>query len=166
MIKRVLTWDATPVAVLAVASACTTKDFRAETVVPARPERVWDVLVDTAAYPEWNPVFVKVDGTYAEGVTVMNSVMFPDGNAVDMKAKVKTVTPGRELRQTGGIPGFLTFDHRWLLEPVDGGTKVVQHEVDRGFYLWFWDSSWVEPAYMKATEALRDRVVANQEQSE
>ncbi|MEM1299748.1 MAG: SRPBCC domain-containing protein [Pseudomonadota bacterium] len=158
MIRRILTWVFAPLALLSTVSACTTKEFRAEATVAAPPEAVWDVLVDTAAYSDWNPVFVGVDGTYSEGATVKNSVMFPDGNAVDMDAKVKTYAPARELRQTGGIPLVLTFDHRWTLEPIDGGTRVTQYEIDRGFYLWFWDSSWVEPAYQRTTDALKARV--------
>lgn len=163
MIRRIATWVAVPLVLLAIVSACTSKEFRAETVIPAPADRVWEVLIDTEAYPEWNPVFVNVDGTYAEGATVMNSVMFPDGNAVDMNANVDVFAPGKELRQSGGIPGVLTFEHRWLLEQADVGTRVVQHEVDRGFYLWFWDSDWVEPAYQKVVEALKERVLATQE---
>lgn len=163
MIKRILTWVVAPLAIFGTVSACTTKEFHAEAVVEAPPEKVWEVLTDTAAYPEWNPVFVKVDGTYAEGATVKNSVMFPDGDAVDMDAKVEAVVPNRELRQSGGVPLMLTFDHKWILEPVNGGTKIIQHEVDRGFYLWFWDSDWVEPAYQRTVDALIARVLEAQE---
>lgn len=162
MIRRILTWVVAPLAVLGAASACTTREFHAEAVIPAPREEVWEVLTDTAAYPQWNPVFVKINGAYAEGATVRNSVMFPDGNPVDMEARVTTFAPNRELRQTGGIPLVLTFDHRWLLEPVDGGTRVVQHEIDRGFYLWFWDSSWVEPAYATVMEALSEKIASDQ----
>lgn len=106
---------------------------------------------------------MKVDVTYVQGATVKNSVMFPDGKAVDMDANVDLLDPGKELRQSGGILGVLAFRRQWLLEPVDGGTGVVQHEVDRGFCLWFWDSEWVEPAYQRTVEALKTRVLSNQE---
>ena len=89
---------------------------------------------------------------------MLNKVRDPKGNILEMTAKVKTVREARELRQTGGIPGVITFDHQWLLESVEGGTRVTQHEVDRGLYLWFWDSSWIEPAYAKTTKALEERV--------
>lgn len=136
------------------------KTFRAEVVIPAPPEAVWTVLMDTAAYGDWNPVFVGVDGAYTEGGDVLNHVAFPGGEIVEINAQVDTVTPNEALRQSGGVPLVLTFDHQWLLEPVDGGTRVTQYEVDRGIYLLFWDSSWVEPAYADTNQALSERVAA------
>ena len=145
-------------AALAGLSLATSKTFRVEITIPAPPDAVWAVLTDTAAYPDWNPVFVEVAGSYAEGAKLTNKVRDPDGNILEMTANVETVRPGEELRQTGGIPLVITYDHRWLLTPVDGGTRVVQHEVDRGIFLWFWNSDWIEPSYLKASEALAERV--------
>ena len=82
----------------------------------------------------------------------------PSGKLREPSATVATLAPSKELRQTGGVPGLLTFDHQWLLKPVDGGTKVTQHEVDRGLGLWFWNSDWIEPSYAKTLEALKERV--------
>ena len=144
---------------IVAASLLTQKTFHVEAVIPAPPEAVWAVLMDTDRYPEWNPVFVTVAGTYAEGESVTSTVRFPDGSDVGMTATVKTVIANRELRQSGGIPGFLTFDHRWLLEPAAEGTRAIQHEVDRGLGLWFWNSDWIEPAYSDVLDALADRVV-------
>ena len=44
--------------------------------------------------------------------------------------------PNRELNQVGSVPLVLTFDHQYLLEPADGGTRIVQHEVYRGLGVW------------------------------
>ncbi len=112
----------------------------------------------TEEYPAWNPVFVEVEGRYTEGAKLQNKVVDPTGKILEMTATVATLIPERELRQKGGIPGILTFDHRWLLEPFSAGTKVTQHEIDRGIGLWFWNSDWIEPAYAKANEALKARV--------
>ena len=120
---------------LVVASLLTTKTFRVEAVVPATPEDVWAVLTETEHYPEWNPVFVEVVGQYEPGTRVLNKVKDPSGNILEMTATVRTVTPNRESRQTGGTHGIITFDHRWLLEPVEGGSRVIQLEVDRGALL-------------------------------
>ena len=159
MLLNILKFGLLAIAVIAVAGALLTrKTFHVEQVIAAPPEDIWSALMDTAAYSEWNPVFVEVAGKYAKGAKMLNKVRDPKGNILEMTAKVKTVREARELRQTGGIPGVITFDHQWLLEPVDGGTRVIQHEVDRGLYLWFWDSSWIEPAYAETLRALGDRV--------
>ena len=104
---------------------------------------------------EW---VIRVDGDYRAGAALTNVVQDPSG-PVEMTATVAKLTPEAELNQKGGMFGLLTFDHQWLLEPTDGGTKVIQHEVDRGLYMWFWDSSWVQPAYESVSQALKTRVL-------
>ncbi|CTQ75758.1 Polyketide cyclase / dehydrase and lipid transport [Roseibium alexandrii] len=143
--------------VLLVLSFTGKKTFRTEVFIPVPPEAVWDVLMDTASYPDWNPTFIQVQGEYKEGVKVTNTVKTPDGT-MTINASVQVVIPKAELRQAGGLPGVITFDHRWLLRPENGGTCVIQHEIDRGFYLWFWNSDWVQPAYERASLALKHRV--------
>lgn len=158
MLVNILTYGAIAVALAAAVGALTTKTFHVETTINAPAEKIWEVLTDTAAYPEWNPTFVEVDGTYSQGGKVLNKVQDPSGAVLEMTATVAMLNPARELRQKGGVPLVITFDHRWILEPVEGGTKVTQHEVDRGLYLWFWNSDWIEPAYAKTSAALKARV--------
>ncbi|MCH2249560.1 MAG: SRPBCC domain-containing protein [Cognatishimia sp.] len=160
MLVNILTYGAIAVALAAAVGALTTKTFHVETTINAPADKIWEVLTDTAAYPEWNPTFVEVDGTYYQGGKVLNNVQDPSGAVLEMTATVATLNPARELRQKGGVPLVITFDHRWILEPIEGGTKVTQHEVDRGLYLWFWNSDWIEPAYAKTSAALKARVEA------
>ena len=145
---------------LIVASFLTSKTFEAEITIAAPPEKIWAVLMDTGAYPDWNPTFVEVSGPYLVGTKISSRVRKPDGAFVEMRPTVKALVPNRELRQGGGLPGVLTYNHSWILQPVEGGTLVRQIDVDRGGFLWFWDSTWVEPAYRMANEALAQRVLA------
>ena len=82
----------------------------------------------------------------------------PNGKQSTMKTRVRKVVTLEELGQHAGIPGVLTADHTWRLEPTQGGTRVVQHEVDNGVAMLFWDSSWVQPAYERVNLALKHRV--------
>ena len=148
---------------LLVASFLTTKTFKAEITIAAPPEKVWAVLMDTQSYPDWNPTFVAVSPPYTLGAKISSRVVKPDGAFIDMTPTVTALVTNRELRQSGGLPGVLTYNHAWLLAPFDGGTHVRQIDVDRGGFLWFWDASWVEPAYQRANEALAARVLALQE---
>ena len=134
------------------------KSVHAELIIPATPTQIWSVLTDSSGYPEWNPVFVGVEGEHALNSELTYQMKSPSGKTSAVKAKVITFEPERELNQFGGIRGVLTFDHHWYLEPVEGGTKVTQHEDYRGIGVWFWDPSWFETAYGQANEGLRDRV--------
>lgn len=165
MTLTILKWALPAILILLGSLAVfTKKTFHVEMVIPAPPEAIWAVLMDTESYEEWNPVFVKVDGAYSEGEKVANTVRFPDGSDVEMKATVRALEVARELRQYGGTPGLMTFDHHWLLEPIEGGTRVTQHEVDRGLILWTWNSDWIEPAYQTVLDALVKRVAEIQDE--
>lgn len=159
MLWTVLKWGLPLLSAIAAAGALTRKTFHVEIFIETTPEQVWAVLTDTAAYPEWNSVFVAVEGAYTPGAKLLNKVRDPSGRILEMTATVVTLAEARGLRQKGGLPGILSFDHQWLLEPVDGGTRVTQHEVDRGIGLWFWNSDWIEPSYAKVNEALARRAL-------
>lgn len=157
-IKLVGVFIAFAVVAVAILSFTGRKEYIAQTEIAASPETVWSVLTDTASYGEWNPVFVRVDGDYEAGASVTNHVQPPVGDLMEIENEVVEVEANRKLRQTGGVPGIITFDHTWTLEPVEGGTRITQREVDRGAYVWFWDGSWVQPAYERVNEALVERV--------
>jgi len=151
------------IVILGAIAIFSNKTYRVERVINAPPEAIWSVLMDTAAYGDWNPVFVKVVGTYREGAEVQNTFQDPSGALFDVTNAVITVSPNRELRQKGGVPGIITFDHQWLLEPTENGTRVIQHEVDRGIYIWFWDDSWIVPKYNEVLAALERQVIGTAE---
>ena len=159
MVKPYLKIAALFICGLIIVSFFTSKTFEAEITIAAPPEKVWAVLMDTDAYPDWNPTIVEVSEFYKVGTKMSLRVSKPDGAFVDMHPTVKVLVPNKELRQGGGLPGVLTYNHSWTLLPVEGGTLVRQIDVDRGAYLWFWDSSWVEPAFRRANEALARRVM-------
>ena len=77
-----------------------------------------------------------------------------------MKTRVTKVVALEELSQHAGIPGVLTADHSYRLEPTRGGTRLIQHEVDNGVAMLFWDSSWIQPTCEKVNLALKRRVEA------
>ena len=135
------------------------KSVDAQLTIPAPPEKIWSVLMEGENYGEWNPVLVEVDGEFEEGATLTYQMMTESGEPTEVEARVIKLDPRRELNQAGGIWGILTFDHHWLLEPVEGGTRVTQHEDYTGIGVLFWDPSWFESAYGRGNQALRDRVL-------
>ncbi len=159
---RKIGWIVASVMVLVVALALTgRKSVHAELLIPASPEAIWSVLTDAGGYKDWNPVFTSVEGEYREGAEMAYRMRDASGTETDVTATVVKLDEPRELNQFGGMRGILTFDHHWFLEPVDGGTRVTQHEEYRGIGVWFWDPSWFESAYARANEALRNRVLTH-----
>lgn len=131
-----------------------------EIIIPVPPVTIWSVLTDVRGYKEWNPVLVPLEGELRQGEKLTYQMTQPDGRKSKVKAKVIEVLDEKKLHQFGGIRGILTFNHTWLLDPVDGGTRVTQHEEYSGIGVWFWNYSWVEPAYSQANEALKTRVLS------
>ena len=157
--RRKLLFALGPVLILVMAfSLLGRKSVHAERIVPASPEQIWAVITDAQTYPDWNPVFVEVQGTYEDGATMTYQMKDASGATSTVKSTVIKFDPQRELEQFGGMRGVLTFDHHWILEPVEGGTKVIQHEDYRGIGVWFWDPSWFEGAYGRAIDGLAERL--------
>ena len=130
-----------------------------EIMIEATPEEVWAVITDAESYGHWNPVIIEAEGSYALGATIRNMVVEDGKDPVAIKSRVELFDAPRHLNQFGGYVGVITFDHHYILEPVEGGTRVVQREDYTGFYLHFWDSDWVTPAYNRVNRALRDEVL-------
>lgn len=104
-------------------------------------------------------MLIPIEGKIQQGEKLKYRMIQSGGKESEVKAKVIEVTRERTLNQFGGIWCILTFNHKWLQDPVDGGTRVTQHEEYRGIWVWFWDYNWVELAYAQANEALKTRVL-------
>lgn len=134
------------------------KSVHAEITIAADPEKIWAELMDASSYAEWNPVLIPVEGQLKEGETLTYKMASPGGKESIVKTQVVKLQKGRLLNQYGGMPGIVTFDHKWVLEGTAGGTKVIQHEDYRGIYVLFWNPSWYERSYQKALENLKARI--------
>lgn len=68
------------------------------TALDARERDVWRLLTDLEAYPRWNPMFVRAEGTLAEGATLDLRVRLPDGDVESREVSVVDVKPIHKLR--------------------------------------------------------------------
>ena len=133
------------------------KSVKAELEISASPDAIWAVLIDSAGYPDWNPIFVSVEGDFSLD-SEMKIDMKMNGEVSKVTAKVINRKDLEWLNQKGGYPGILTYSHNWQLEPTETGTLVTQFEVYRGFYVLFWDPAPVEKIYEQSNQQLKARV--------
>ena len=97
--------------------------------IDAPPERVWEVLVDLAAYREWNPFIVEASGVVAVGETLSLRMALPGRSPMTIEPRLLVVDPGRELRWKGRLflPGLFDGEHWFILEPLAGDRTRLDH---------------------------------------
>lgn len=133
------------------------KSVHHETIINASPEKVWQVLLETNDYDSWNPVMKLLEGEVIEGNSVKYRFAQSADNNYDIASTVKKIIPNKLLNQGGGMPLILTFDHKYILEPYENGTKLTIHEDYKGIGVNFWNPAPVQDAYEILNGAIKNR---------
>src|SRR2546428_13745335 len=78
-------------------------ELQTETEIDAPVERVWHVLMDFAAYPEWHPLIRSVQGEPAVGSRLEAELGASGTRPMRFRPTVKVVVPNREFRWLGHL---------------------------------------------------------------
>jgi hypothetical protein len=111
------------------------RELRTQIEIDAPPERVWQVLTDFGAYPNWTPFIRSIEGELRVGARLKVRIEPPGGRGMTFRPTVRTVEPTRELRWLGRLflPRLVDGEHRLALEPLPGGrSRFIQSERFRG----------------------------------
>jgi len=103
--------------------------------IDAPPETVWAVLTDFAAYPQWNPFILSIEGLPAVGERLVVNMKPPGGFAMTFKPTVLEADAPRSFRWLGklGVSGVFDGEHRFEVQPIgEGRSRFVQSEVFKG----------------------------------
>ena len=106
-------------------------ELRTEIEIDAPPERVWQVLIDFGAYPQWNPFIRSIEGEAKVGSRLKVRIEPPGARGMTFRPTVRVSEPARKLRWLGRlfVPGLVDGEHRLALEPLEGGrSKFIQSE--------------------------------------
>lgn len=98
------------------------KSVHTELVIEASPQQVWAVLMDREGYKEWNQVLIPTAGEIKQGNSLTYHLIDPEGAIIALELNVKELISNKLLNQKGGVTGIFTFDHHYILEPVEKGT--------------------------------------------
>ena len=103
---------------------------RVEIAAPAT--FVWDVLVDYANYPQWNPYTVSVVTTLEIGTTIDLTLPAVDGSGGTFvnREHVRIVDPPYHLQYDTGdeMPGIFAIRDQWVTEL--GPSRCEYHTTD------------------------------------
>ena len=101
-----------------------------EILIRAAPERVWEALMDFAAYPGWNPFILAIEGSPRAGETLRVTMRPPGGSAQTFKPKVLRADAPEAFVWRGSlpIPRLFTGTHSFQLTRTGDGTRLRQSE--------------------------------------
>ena len=139
------------------------RELRREVEIDAPPERVWAVVTDFAAYPEWNPFIRSISGEIHEGAKLEVRIEPPGARAMTFRPTVRTVETSRELRWLGRLllPGVFDGEHSLRVEPLNGGrSRFVQSESFSGLLVGLFKGTLAktETGFEQMNTALKARV--------
>jgi hypothetical protein len=133
----------------------------------ASAERVWQILTDFAAFPEWNPFILKISGELNVGGK-LDVYLQPSGQrGIRFRPTVLAAEPVRELRWLGrlwGIPKLFDGEHSLMIERLEANRiRFVQQEVFNGILVPLLSStlSGAERSFVEMNEALKARAEAS-----
>ena len=126
--------------------------------INASPNQVWQVIINTSKYNEWNSVMNLLEGNIKEGSLVKYRFTQEAGKFYDIPSKVKKITPSSLLNQGGGTFGIITFNHKYILEEKEGKTVLTIHEDYHGVFVPFWNPEPVRKAYDRLNKDIKNRV--------
>ncbi len=129
--------------------------------LPYAAESIWQVLVDLATYPEWNPYHVRVEGVAERGARLEVEVHKPNGHRLVIHPRVIVAEPDRSLVWGGGVPGIFRGVHRFDLEPLSENCTRLHHtEVFAGLFVGYAELGSIEAGYAAMNAALADRLAS------
>lgn len=139
------------------------KEIYTEIAIAAPPAAVWRVLLDTPAYPDWNPFIVRLDGTLEPGTRPGVTIRLQADRCMNFKPVVIRRLENRELRWIGrtGFAGLFDGEHSLAIEPDDAGSLFVHREIFSGIllpFLWSRLKRRVAAGFEAMNVALKDRV--------
>ena len=100
------------------------QEYVAMTMIDAAPNDVWAILTDAAAYREWNPEIVALDGAIAPGSRITAHVRLGGGVIRRVGMRVTELTPPSQMEWTGGLPfGLFVGRRTFTVTPRKNGTE-------------------------------------------
>ncbi len=110
-----------------------------EVIIDAPVERVWAVLTDFEAMPEWSSTFRGLQGDFVDGATVVTTYRInPKRDRERTFEQTLMIEDGRQFGWQGNVFAFgMRDNHQYILEPIsDSQTRFIQSDECTGGLTW------------------------------
>lgn len=94
-----------------------------EIIIAAPYDRVRELLADTGLYPQWNPLFPRLNGEMKRGAQVEVAILLPEIKPFTLRVTLEEVHAGERLswRYAYPLPGIFSWTYRYDLEEIENG---------------------------------------------
>ena len=116
------------------------KTLQTEVDIQASKEKVWGILIDFAAYPQWNPFIKSISGEPKSGARLRVHIEPPGARGATLRPQVLSAVPGQELKWLGHliVPGIFDGEHHLLIREKDpDNVTFIQAERFKGVLIPF-----------------------------
>lgn len=140
------------------------RQVNTEIVVDAPLAAVWQVLGDTARYPEWNPFIRSLTGETLAGGRIHVALHFAGPGPKEYDATLLGFIVDHEIRWEYEllIPGLFSGKHKLIIDSLDDGRTKLRHEEEvRGLLAGPVTASYLEQlqaGFQAMNRALKKRV--------
>ena len=109
------------------------KELKTEIIINAPKEKVWAVMMDFAAYPEWSTFIRSIEGEAKLGARLKNTLCLTTSDQI-FKPVITKMEEGNAFEWLGSIPlGLFKGRHYFILEARgEQQTKLIHGEVFSG----------------------------------
>ena len=111
------------------------EEFRTEIEINAKPERVWEILVEFDRYPIWNPFIRQIRGRAETGSQLEIFLEYPGGKIIKFMPRVTISNPNNELRWFWKffVPRLFEGEHIFTIKILDKENVLfIQKELLNG----------------------------------
>jgi len=103
--------------------------------INASAHRVWGILTNYEAYPNWNPFIRSIKDEVKVGAKITVTIAPPNDKQMTFKPKVLTLIPNKELSWKGQLllPRVFDGEHKFeIIDHQNGTVSFIQSEEFKG----------------------------------
>jgi hypothetical protein len=110
--------------------ASATRQLETEIFINAKPEKVWEVLMDFESYSEWSSFIKNISGEAEVGKNIKVDIMPPNETGMTFKPRVLEALENNTFRWVGNIAGMgflFSGEHYFQLTAGENNTTHLEH---------------------------------------